>query len=387
MKILISLFITLVIFAANISAQTTVFTYQGKISDTAGTAALYDFEFKLFDALTGGTEIGTQTRLGVAVSSGIFTVQLDFGAAAFNSSPRYLEIFAKPAGGPTFTPLTPRQLVASAPHAIKSLSAATAATAGNVTGIVQIANGGTGSATQNFVDLSTAQTVAGDKTFTGSISALNLSGTNTGNVALAPVGSAPNLNGATLTGQLLALQPANATNPGVVSTGTQTIAGNKTFSNNVTVSGTFAAALGQDATTVFGTSQLSLCCPNSLFNLIPGLTQTVTVPANSTLYISTDGGMQTSAPADGFSSVEVAIHVNGVPVINGGFRKLMALNTSTITGVIENWSFGTAVTLSAGVHTIDVRARGQAPINGNALVSGDSTSVLQGQLTVIIVKR
>lgn len=38
-------------------------------------------------------------------------------------------------------------------------------TASNVTGIVAIANGGTGSATQNFVDLTTNQTVAGTKTF------------------------------------------------------------------------------------------------------------------------------------------------------------------------------------------------------------------------------
>lgn len=37
----------------------------------------------------------------------------------------------------------------------------------DVTGILPIANGGTGSATQNFVDLTTVQTVAGAKTFTG----------------------------------------------------------------------------------------------------------------------------------------------------------------------------------------------------------------------------
>jgi hypothetical protein len=37
----------------------------------------------------------------------------------------------------------------------------------DVTGILPITNGGTGSATQNFVDLTTVQTVAGAKTFTG----------------------------------------------------------------------------------------------------------------------------------------------------------------------------------------------------------------------------
>jgi hypothetical protein len=40
-------------------------------------------------------------------------------------------------------------------------------TATNVSGIVAIANGGTGSSTQNFVDLSTTQTIAGAKTLSG----------------------------------------------------------------------------------------------------------------------------------------------------------------------------------------------------------------------------
>lgn len=47
-------------------------------------------------------------------------------------------------------------------------------TAANVTGIVAIANGGTGSTTQNFVDLTTAQTIAGNKTFTGTITAADI---------------------------------------------------------------------------------------------------------------------------------------------------------------------------------------------------------------------
>ena len=39
--------------------------------------------------------------------------------------------------------------------------------ASEVTGVLPVANGGTGSATQNFVDLTTAQTAAGTKTWTG----------------------------------------------------------------------------------------------------------------------------------------------------------------------------------------------------------------------------
>jgi hypothetical protein len=53
-------------------------------------------------------------------------------------------------------------------------NASTATTAGNVTGIVAIANGGTGSGTKNFVDLSTSQSIGGNKTFSATTT---LSGT------------------------------------------------------------------------------------------------------------------------------------------------------------------------------------------------------------------
>lgn len=59
------------------------------------------------------------------------------------------------------------------------------------------------------------QTFAGNKTFTGSISASNLSGTNSGDVTLAAVGATPNANAASLSGQILNLQPFDSTHPGV----------------------------------------------------------------------------------------------------------------------------------------------------------------------------
>jgi hypothetical protein len=54
----------------------------------------------------------------------------------------------------------------------------TAVAASKVTGILPIANGGTNSSTQNFVDLTTVQTVAGNKSFSGSTT---MQGSLTGN--------------------------------------------------------------------------------------------------------------------------------------------------------------------------------------------------------------
>jgi hypothetical protein len=50
-----------------------------------------------------------------------------------------------------------------------------------------------------------------------------------GDVTLAAVGSTPNANGASLSGQVLNLQPADVEFPGVVTTGTQSFAGTKYF--------------------------------------------------------------------------------------------------------------------------------------------------------------
>ena len=114
--------------------QTTAFTYQGSLNDN-GTPAngQYDMRFRLFDAQTGGVQIGEFESTSLTVADGIFTAALNFGAPAFDGSVRWLEIAVKPAGEGEYTTLAPRRRVFSAPYAIKSLSANTATTAGNAT--------------------------------------------------------------------------------------------------------------------------------------------------------------------------------------------------------------------------------------------------------------
>ncbi len=58
-------------------------------------------------------------------------------------------------------------------------------------------------------------------------------GTNTGDVTLAAFGSTPAANAASLSGQVLTLQPADATNPGGISTGAQVIPGAKSFASTI----------------------------------------------------------------------------------------------------------------------------------------------------------
>lgn len=130
------LFLLLAITADNIHAQATAFTYQGKLTDAGAPAnGTFDMQFKLFDTATVGTgtqQGGTVTNPSVAVSNGVFTVQLDFGGGVFSGAARYLEIGVRPAGDPNpYTTLAPRQALTSTPYTIRSISAASADTATN----------------------------------------------------------------------------------------------------------------------------------------------------------------------------------------------------------------------------------------------------------------
>lgn len=112
--------------------QGTAFTYQGQLqSSSTPVSGNFDFEFALFDADPGGTQIGsTLTRSGILVTSGVFSVRLDFGSG-FPGASRYLEIRVRPSSGGTFTTLLPRQSITSSPYAIKSLTSESATVAVN----------------------------------------------------------------------------------------------------------------------------------------------------------------------------------------------------------------------------------------------------------------
>src|SRR5205814_4360413 len=80
----------------------------------------------LYDAVTGGSAVGVAvTRDDVPVTSGLFTVSLDFGTA-FAGSKRWLQIEVRPgASTGTYSILAPRQELTATPNALFSANAAT----------------------------------------------------------------------------------------------------------------------------------------------------------------------------------------------------------------------------------------------------------------------
>jgi hypothetical protein len=121
--------------AVKISAapMSSVFTYQGKLSDGSSPAnGVYDFEFRIADAPSNSVPFALNSLYSVAVTNGLFSVPLDFGAGYLNGDARWLEIGVKPAGGTNFVTLMPRTALTAAPYALYSDRAGTAIKADSV---------------------------------------------------------------------------------------------------------------------------------------------------------------------------------------------------------------------------------------------------------------
>lgn len=102
--------------------STSDISYQGLLKN-AGTAAngSYDFEFGLWDSQVNGSQVGSTILVeDVSVVDGIFQVELDFGAASFDGSLRWLEIRVALANN-GLTTLSPRQRVTATPYAVYAL--------------------------------------------------------------------------------------------------------------------------------------------------------------------------------------------------------------------------------------------------------------------------
>ena len=103
-------------------ALSTVFTYQGSLqSNSVPVTGVYDFTFALYDSSSSGSQIGnTFTNSVVGVTNGLFNVSLDFGGAAFNGQPRWLEISVRKDTNSAYITLNPRQSINATPYALSA---------------------------------------------------------------------------------------------------------------------------------------------------------------------------------------------------------------------------------------------------------------------------
>ncbi len=141
------------------AAQTTAFNFQGRLNDgTSPANGRYDLQFRLYDALTGDNQIGAAiTKANTMLVNGIFSTQLDFGAAAFSGADRFIEIRLRSAGTENgYVILGPRQQILSVPYSVKSLNATNAQTAVDSTNAINATNAVNAANATNAVNAQTA---------------------------------------------------------------------------------------------------------------------------------------------------------------------------------------------------------------------------------------
>ena len=136
----------------------TAFTYQGQLQEDDGSPVsdpTCDFTFELWAdevSVDPGDLIGTESKLAVGMTDGLFTVTLNFGVDAFAGDARWLEIEARcPAGGGVYEPLSPRQAMTPVPNALYAsdssslqlpFSGSAEATSGPVFSVINTATSG-----------------------------------------------------------------------------------------------------------------------------------------------------------------------------------------------------------------------------------------------------
>lgn len=102
------------------------FTYQGRLTENNNPAnGTYDFQFTIYGAASGSAQVcptaadDIRERGDVVVTNGVFSVDLEFCAAAFDGDARWLEIGVRPGSSTgTYTILSPRQPIHPTPYAL-----------------------------------------------------------------------------------------------------------------------------------------------------------------------------------------------------------------------------------------------------------------------------
>ena len=393
---------------------------EGRLADASGNplSGSVSLTFSLYVDATTATPLWTESQT-VTVNQGYFSAELGasvpFPAGTFDGSVRYLGIAVD-----TDAEMQPRQIIDSVPYALVANDVVGDAhpTSLTVNGTLLIdSNGNWVGPTTGLQGPAGAQGPVGPvgpQGVTGPAGATGAAGAQGPQGATGPAGAqgpqgvtgatgAPGSQGATgpagaqgpsgsvcaqgpqgATGAAGAQGPQGATGP----TGAQGPQGPAGATGPTGAQGPQGATgasptINQNVFTVFGTS--SATTNTSTFVIVPGLTQTVTVPANSKVLISTYGGVLSNATtASGFSITDVSLVIDGASAATGAYQRITLGNTAGVTSnMIGNWSFTTSQTLTAGSHTFAIEAIG---ISGStATVGAGTNSVLQGELTITIV--
>ncbi len=178
-----------------------------------------------------------------------------------------------------------------------------------------------------------------------------------GVTSVGAISGTSNANGATITGSVLNLTPADATNGGVVSNGTQTFAGAKTFNGALTLASTVN-------TNTFTANTLTFGDASNPANINAGAGQALNLTGNAASSISTTTGSLSLSAATTQSILIGTTNSNTVTIGTTSATSTITVGRSTGTNTI---SIGSGNTSNTNTQTINIGA-GTPTGTGNAQI-------------------
>lgn len=349
MKKIVLILITFFSVLTGIAQAPNMFKYQAVARNNAGDLIAnqtVSFEISILQNSTGGSPVYTETHVATTNQHGLVNLNVGGGAVTFGTfntidwgaAIYFIQVKMDPLGGSAYVLMGSSQLL-SVPYALNAKTVASIDWS-DVTNVpADLADGDDtgGSGTVDWTDITSIPAGFADGTDNDVISGLTCS---INQIAL--------------------------------------------FNGTSWVCTTYYPTTGQTSASVFGTAQAVALITTTTYTLIPGLTQTITVPSNARVIISTDGGVQCTVGGVAFAAVDIGIHVDGVASPQGGQQQIIASNTDAIGQMITYWNMTKTYNLTPGTHTIDVRYRdsGNGTADGN--VSG-TDPLIQGTLTVTVL--
>ncbi len=358
---------------------TSAFTYQGEL-DSGGSPATgnYDFRFRLYDAISGGNQIGsTLCNNDTNVANGRFLASLDFGLV-FTGQKRFLEIEVRQDSGldcsnlTGFTLLASRQELTASPNANYAQTAGTASNAAALNGQPASFYTNASNLTGSIADARLSSNVAklnGNQTFTGLTSFTNTSNSFRGTFTGSGSGLT-NLNGGSIQTGTLARSSLNSDVAGGI--GTMTLDLSSTGSaqtgshpQSVAVSGSFAYVVNYDSNTLQVFNLNSGSAPTLAATIATGAAPISVAVSGSYAYVvnQNSNSMQVfnisipSAPTlagtitTGGSPVSVAVSGSYAYIVNYNSNTMQVFNISnpagpTLAGSIATGDSPSAITVS-----------------------------------------
>jgi hypothetical protein len=237
---------------------------------------------------------------------------------------------------------------------IPTLNQNTTGTAANVTGVVAVTNGGTGSSTQNFVDLSSTQAnIAGSKTFT---SPLTVNSTSSTALAVGPNGSTnPAL---TVNSSAGSSATGISINSGAAGSGVTVKATSSSSNENLTIDALGAGAVAINSQASSGSVTIG---SNANPVVLNGNQVRVTTANASALTVAVSGGTNPQLKVN-TSATNVATGLQIVGAAAGSGVALSAISSGTSENVTLN-------ALGTGTLSLNNTATGPVVIGGGLQLS------------------